>query len=131
MTNPASARWIQAWFLATPLFLVLDVLFGVEFRAAFLDQSAGRMAWYGLCFGLGLLAWRWPAAGPLLALLESASNLLFLCLSVMLPIFAAGSAIGDSGPVGLSGQRLLAFVLISVICLVSFYSAKAQLGRQH
>lgn len=118
-------RLVQFYYLGTPLFLLLDVLLGLDLRAAFLEQSGARVAWYALCTGLGLIAWRIPTAAPFLGLVESALNFLLLCLAVMLPIMAP--MLEDGGPAGLYGTRLLAFLLIGGMCITSFHLAMRQL----
>ena len=85
MDPPASPgrRAIQAYYLATPAFAVLDFVAGVNVRTAFLgDGPLGRLLYYALAFACGLATARWPARAPLVGLLESGVNIAWLILAV-------------------------------------------------
>jgi hypothetical protein len=76
-------RLVVWYYLATPLFLLGDALWGWSVRVAFLDQfRAGRYAYYALCWIVGFIAWRAPRYASRLALLECSANLGLLILSV-------------------------------------------------
>jgi len=121
-------RLIQLYYLCTPLFFMVDAGLGLELRAGFLDEAGGRYGWYALCFGLGLVVWWWPVAAPGVALLESALNFMLLCVAVLAPVFQfSPEAMDTAGQIGLSGQRLAAFVLVGTACIVSFHLALRQL----
>jgi hypothetical protein len=80
-----SARlgWLRAYYLGTPLFWLLDSLWGVRLRVAFLDDlPVLRDAYYLLCFGIGIVAMRAPRYAGRLAFFESSANLGLLILSV-------------------------------------------------
>ena len=73
-------RW---YYLATPVFWLLDILFHVRVRVAFLDDfPLGRNLYYLLCFGIGIAATVQPRYTARLAFTESAVNLGLLVLSV-------------------------------------------------
>jgi hypothetical protein len=72
-------RWIVAYYLATPLFAVVDLAAGWNVRLAALAGRPGlRVSYYVVCLVLGVAAWRRPRMVPLTALTESAVNLLLL-----------------------------------------------------
>lgn len=127
-----TTRFIQFYYIATPLFLGADILFGLDLRVAFLEDAGSRYAWYFACFAMGLIAWHWPVTTPFIGLLESTINILALCLAVYLPILQlASDPIGANGPIGLSGTRLVGFVLIAAVCIISFRAAQAELKALH
>ena len=73
-------RW---YYFATPVFWLLDVLFHVRVRVAFLDDfPLGRNLYYLLCCGVGIAAAVEPRYTARLAFGESAVNLGLLVLSV-------------------------------------------------
>jgi hypothetical protein len=75
-------RW---YYLGTPAFWLLDVIWHVRVRVAFFDDfAAGRYAYYALCFGIGIAGTVAPRYASRLAFLESAVNLGLLVLSVFL-----------------------------------------------
>ncbi|MCC5824408.1 MAG: hypothetical protein JJU44_14105 [Planctomycetes bacterium] len=119
----SAVRLIGAYYLATPLFWLLDIGLGLDLRAAFLDGAGARLSWYVLCTVLGVIAWRWPAAAPLIGLVESAINFFLLIAGIMLPIMLPGDDLSNwPGPWG-----ILPFLLIGSVCIYSFHSAKRAL----
>lgn len=82
-------RWIAAYYLATPLFAVADMVFGANVRAVGLaDHPEWRAVWYAGCLGCGVVALVRPSWASVAGLAESALNLLLLALSVFLPLLA-------------------------------------------
>ncbi|TVQ42001.1 MAG: hypothetical protein EA370_00745 [Wenzhouxiangella sp.] len=125
-TVSGGTRIIRGYYLATPVFLLLDVVLGLDLRVAFLDNSGARMAWYALCTGLGVVAWRWPVSAPLIGLLESAVSFFLLIVWIMLPIMLPTDDFSNwPGPWG-----ILPFILIGSACIISFHSANRALMKQ-
>lgn len=82
---PAATRlsFLRWYYIATPLFWLVGVIWGVNVRVAFLDDfPVGRNAYYLLCFVLGIVMLRAPEYASRLAFAESAANLGLLMLSV-------------------------------------------------
>jgi hypothetical protein len=125
-------NWISFYYLGTPLFVLLDLFFGLSFRISGLGDPADRFAYYGLCIACALGVIFRPQYSSLIALGESSVNLLILLLSVMLPIIYLGNLeSGGTNPVGLDNNRLLNFLLSGSILLTAFYSAQHKLMRAH
>lgn len=82
-------RGIELYYLAaTPVFFLLDKVWGVSVRAAFLDGwPAARYAYYGVCFGCGVWALKAPAKARLIGITESSANIICLIFSVMLTYY--------------------------------------------
>lgn len=82
-------RPIQFYYLATPLFVLVDIVFGYSFRAPSLSsEPAIRYVYYGLAFGLGVfLLWR-PRFTEFAALTESSLALILLIADLYLAITA-------------------------------------------
>ncbi len=87
-------RGIELFYLATPLFALVDWTAGANVRAVGLAEHPGwRAAWYVGCLGVGVLMHLRPRWSLPLGLLESSTNLLLLCLSFFLPYFALADRI--------------------------------------
>lgn len=128
MSEPSGrdVKLIRGYYLATPAFLLLDLVFGLDMRAAFLDGVGSRVLWYLLCTGLGLVAWRWPGSTPLIGVIESSVSFFLLIAWIMLPIMLPSDDFADwPGSWG-----IVPFVLIGTACIISFHSAKRALHRQ-
>ena len=116
----AVLRW---YYLATPLFWVVGAIWGVNVRVAFLDDfPVGRNAYYLICSVLGIVMLRAPAYASRLALAESAANLGFLILSVVVWYlrmldWAAGPSVAVRV---VTPAELVNFVLAAVIAAVSY-----------
>lgn len=125
MRSRAGARddLIQAYYLATPLFWVLDVALHAPIRAAALPDPGWRLAYYLFATGCGILArWR-PRLTPFIGLAESSVNLLLLLLSVLLPIFTLPARVAEGAEVSLpfGPAQLINVCLSGFILLISFY----------
>ena len=130
---PAATRlsFLRWYYIATPLFWLVGVIWGVNVRVAFLDDfPVGRNAYYLLCFVLGIVMRRAPRYASRLALAESATNLGLLILSVavwylrMLD-WAAGPSVAVRA---VTPTELVSFVLTATIAGVS-YGLQAAGGR--
>ena len=79
-TRLSVLRW---YYIATPLFWLVGVIWGVNVRVAFLDEfPVGRNAYYLLCLILGIVMLRAPQYASRIAFAESTANLGLLILSV-------------------------------------------------
>ena len=93
----ASKQKLLLWFyLITPVFFLLDSLFGWNIRISSLDNYPGwKMLYYLFLLCIGLLMWKWQILEPILGLIEGGVNMLLLTLSVLLPYYAAIDAISS------------------------------------
>lgn len=84
MTSPTASpqNLLLAYYAATVLFLLLDVLFGLNVRIAFLEASlALRAGYYAFCFAcLALMLWR-PGWIAIISAFESLVTLVALIVS--------------------------------------------------
>jgi len=111
------------WFyLASPLFFLLDFAFGWDIRISFLDQNiAWKLAYYLFCFGVGILMWRWDALKPILGIVEGGINILLLTLSILLPYYQAIDAISSGKQIinPLDSGSLINYLLTGVFLIIS------------
>jgi hypothetical protein len=135
--QPATAparRAIQAYFLATPLFAILDLVGGINVRIAFLDGGpVFRGAYYAVAFACGLAVMRWPARAPLVGLVESGVNIAWLILGAGIRYLGAldAAAAEDALPrAPFEGLELLNLVVSATILAVAYVAATARLGRR-
>ena len=71
------------YYVATPVFWLLDAIWGVRVRVAFMDDfPLGRNLYYALCCGIAIAVTVAPQYTARLAFAESAVNLGLLLLSV-------------------------------------------------
>ena len=74
------------YYLATPLFLILDVFFGISIRIPFLDNwPLLKYLYYMLVFVFGILMMRAPQLIRKIAVTESGFNIALLIIGFMWP----------------------------------------------
>ncbi len=83
---PPGPRLIEAYYLATPLFFLVDVFLSFPIRVSALADPGLRYLYYAFALGCGVASRVRPKVGPYVGLAESSLNILLLILSVMLPI---------------------------------------------
>lgn len=111
---------LTAYYLGTPLFVVLDLL-GWPVRVADSLEGLMRWGWYAALLALGLLCWARPRAAPLVGMLESSFNLTLVLLSVLLPIWNMALDVdAPLGPVAFGPQRALTVLLSGAALIVAF-----------
>ncbi len=121
-------RWIQWYYLASPLFFLVGFWWGVEVRVSFIPDPGRRFLYYVALSGLGLLAHFRPSSAPWVALGESSLNLLLIMLWILVPIYAVSDAVGASGAIGVPytvGEVLVNGLLAGSFFLMGFYRAQA------
>lgn len=114
---------IQAYYLGTPFFWVLDVALNAPIRAAALPDPGWRLLYYAFAMACGILArWR-PRLTPFVGLGESSVNLLLLVLSVLLPIFTLPARVAEGADVSVpfGPVQLLNVLLSGGIIVLSFH----------
>jgi hypothetical protein len=126
----AAARIILAYYLATPLFLLVDLLWHAPLRVAFIQSGSTRLAYYAFCFVCGLVMWRKPLVAPLLGILESAVNFLLVLLSILLPLWSAVDAIeAGAGLPEFGLARITNVMLAGGMLAAGFHARQAELMR--
>lgn len=128
--RPGTARFLRAWYLATPALAVLDLAFGLNVRATFLDHWPSRLAYYVLAFACGLAVQRWPARAALIGLIESGVNIAWLVLAVglrYLGFIDAALAEDPTISVPFTGDEVINLVISAMVLIVSYVGAMAQL----
>lgn len=116
-------HWLlRAYYLATPVFFLIDLLLQAPVRASFLPQPGQRWAYYGFCLACGLVAKVRPTWTRPIAFSESCINLLLLALSVMMPIWSLVDTLETAtGPPPFGPAQLANFAFSAAILLLAFY----------
>jgi len=120
-------RWIQGYYLASPLFFLIGLWWGVEIRVTFIPDPGQRFIYYLVLSALGLLAHFRPRSAPWVALGESSLNLLLIILWILLPIYTLADGVMESGDIGVPytpGQVLVNGLLAGGFFLLGFYRAQ-------
>lgn len=132
MARRFGGRIVEAYYLATPLFFLGDLIFDAPVRAAAFQTAAWRYAYYVLLLGLGLLCRFRPRLAPLVGMGESAANLLLLILSIMLPIWGMADLVLADEPVtgAPTVAQLVNFVLAGGMAIISFKQNEGAFYRE-
>jgi len=136
MMTPAFSSYgkldpLVGYYLATPLFAVADLGFGVSIRVAGLDEPWHRGLYYAAAFGCGALCRLHPPATPWVGMGESSASLLLLLLSILLPIWAMPDAVMSGGEIALPyDMASLGNALICGTALVAaFHRSRARIEQ--
>lgn len=125
-------RWIQGYYLASPLFLALGWWWGMEVRVTFIPDLRLRFLYYLALSGLGLLTHFRPSSAPWVALCESTLNLFLIMLWILLPIYTMMDGL-DSGLLGVPytvNEVLINGLLAGGFFLAGFYHAQGALLKR-
>jgi len=114
---------LTAYYLATPVFVVLDVVAGAPIRISALHSPAHRFAYYGVVFLLGMLCRARPRLAPWVGMLESSSNLFLLLLGILLPIWSLPDAVAAGGSLqaGHDGTSAANALLVGAMLVLAFH----------
>ena len=93
-----SRQLMRAYYLATALFFLLDITFGVNIRISFFENSPVlKWTYYAMCMGLaGLMSWR-PALTVLISVAESLVVVSALTLSMGMRTMRISEAVLEGG----------------------------------
>lgn len=118
---PLSKRILTFYYAATALFLLLDYVFHVNVRVAFLDPwPAWRAAYYAACLALfAAMVWR-PGWAELLGIAESLFTLSALILTTGVRVMVVTDEMIDSGTGFVTAQELVNFVIAGGIAWLSW-----------
>ena len=121
---------VRVYYLLTPLFLLLDVRYGISVRASGLTLPEYRYLYYGFCLLCAAGCYWQTSYTPLIAMAESSVNLLILFLGVMLPIFTLVELPLETDAVAsFNSEKLFNFLLTGIVLVTVFQSAQRELRR--
>ena len=125
---------LRFYYILTPLFLIMELIWGVKVRVPFIMENAElRYAYYGMCFAFGVICYFRHKLTPMLAMAESAINIALVCCGFYLAIVSQGYeyAIGniDEMPEALTYKGILGFVLAMTVWIIAFYRCEWIMNR--
>ena len=126
-------RFLQGYYLGTPVFIILDLAFNAPIRVSFVESLLLRGLYYGVCVVCGLVCYMRPASAPWIGIGESSINLLLLLLSVMIPIYnvAEAAAMGGEIAVPFTTSTMINVLLCGSVLIFTFHRSEAAiLGRK-
>ena len=117
-----TARLMSSYYAATVLFLVLDFVFDVNIRLAFLDGQPGwRIAYYILCAAIFVLIVRYPQWGPWIGIGESLLTLSLLIVAMALRVLVVTDEMIETGRGHPTVSEIANFVIAALIVYVGYW----------
>ena len=122
---------MQAYYLATAAFFLLDITADVNIRIAFFESSpALKWTYYAVCMGLaGLMFWR-PALTTLLSVTESLVVVVALTLSMGMRVMTVSSGAIESGGSIVTMEEILNFVISGSIAYSAWVRGMQELRQR-
>ncbi len=123
-----SRQLMQAYYLATAAFVLLDIIADVNIRIAFFENSPGlKWTYYAVCMGLaGLMQWR-PALTALISVIESLVVVTSLTLSMGMRTMRISEAVLDGGGGFVTIEEILNFVISGSIAYFAWVRGMQEL----
>lgn len=129
--SPLPSRFFALYYAATAAFVLLDYGFGLNVRLAFLDDlPIWRIAYYIGCGVLFFVMQRFPQSAPLLAAVESLTNLVGLILETGVRVMVPSMALLERGEGLLTATDVINFLLSGSIAYLSWQSRAKAFWRQ-
>ncbi|MDJ0916742.1 MAG: hypothetical protein QNJ05_03195 [Woeseiaceae bacterium] len=118
---PLPNQILKLYYAGTAVFLVLDYVFKVNVRVAFLDAwPAWRLVYYCVCFGLlAAIIWR-PAWAEVLGVVESTVTLSALILTMAVRVMFVTDDMIETGSRFVTTQELINFIVSGGIAWLSW-----------
>jgi hypothetical protein len=127
MERPARNVIARYYYYATPAFILLDYLFGLNVRAAVLDDMPlYKYIYYGFCIMCGVGVFVFPRMTPIVTLLESTACFLMIVLAVFWPyirfITQTDDVLNTDLPMvaGISAPRIVNLMLVGTMAIIGF-----------
>ncbi len=122
--RPAIFHLLSGYYIATPVFIIIELLWGAGFRVPFiLANPFIRYSYYAVCFGCGAGCYLRPRAVPFIALFESIINVTLIFVGYAITIAAARMSVMETGEAGeiLSDNAMLGFFISASVAIFSFH----------
>jgi uncharacterized membrane protein YraQ (UPF0718 family) len=124
-------RPVLVYYLASPLFWLLDVAFDWDVRLAFLQDPQWKTLYFSVLLLSAVTGYIRPGWLAWIALLESGGSIVIHILSFMLPVFTLADKVlqGEVDTTAFSTGHVVSFLLAGLIMSLSFQQAIA--GLRH
>jgi hypothetical protein len=127
--------FIPKWYYyATPLFILLDYLAGINVRIAALDaMPLYKNLYYGFCILCAVCIYIFPRYSPVVALLESAINYMLMILLLIMPYIRClmeEDILGQGWQTveALNAEHILNLTFAGIVAVLAF---RASIDRLH
>ncbi|MBN2313457.1 MAG: hypothetical protein JXM79_05975 [Sedimentisphaerales bacterium] len=135
MINHRKHSITNLYYYITPLFILLDYLFGINIRVTVLDSMPHyKYVYYGFCIFCGVGMYILPRCTPIVALFESTLNILLVVLTVFLPYIKMVSQFdnileADWQPMNVfTLPHIINLILAGTVATFAFYGSLRVLG---
>jgi hypothetical protein len=124
----------KCYYYATPLFILLDYLLGINIRVSALDTlPLHKNIYYGFCIICALSIYILPKYSPIVALIESATNSLMIIFLLFLPyarLIGQDDILGEGwhAAESFSAQRISNLVLAGAVAVFALSACINRLG---
>jgi hypothetical protein len=127
--TPHSQSIIRAYYVATVLFLLLDLVLNINVRIAFLEPyPTMRACYYAVIFGcMALILWK-PAWTITISAFESLVTLIALIMSMGIRSMLITDAMLEGNAAFISGPEIINFVITGSIAYLAFQRGMKELG---
>jgi hypothetical protein len=127
---------ITKWYyLVTPIFIVLDYVWGLNVRISIFDAFPFyKNLYYAVCMACGIGITVVPKFTPIVALIESTINVLLAILALLLPYYqfiahADDLLNPDMHMIMFDGQSLMNIILAGCIAVLAFNQNSDEVER--
>jgi len=140
MERPARNVIARYYYYATPAFILLDYFFGLNIRAAVLDDMPlYKNIYYGFCIMCGVGVFVFPRMTPIVTLAESTACFLMIVLAVFWPyirfITQTDDVLNADMPMvaGISAPRIANLVIVGTMAIIGFRGCvhEIQFSKRH
>ena len=126
-------KFLQFYYLSTPVFAIMDIAWGINIRIPFLDYFPFlKYAYYTVAFACGIYTYKHPQRADIIGLLESSTNIGILVIGFMLTYYnLAFTMLEDTtfdNP--FTVRAIINFSLSGFIFLISYYRNSWFLSRR-
>jgi hypothetical protein len=121
---------LTSYYAATILFVLLDYVFGINVRLAFLDDNSGlRMAYYGFCLAcFAMMVWR-PAWAIVISAVESLITLVAIILHMALRTMIVTEQMIETGQDYVTMSEIFNFMIAGGIAYVAWMRGMRELAK--
>jgi hypothetical protein len=130
--KPTTLTILRAYYIATPAFLIIELLSGISLRVPIFLSTPLRCFYYGCCFACGAVCYLRPRATPAMALIESSVNIgvIFIGFGAAMIRAAYNVAETTTVPEVLTIKGVINFVVVAVVWIMGFYNSQALLQKR-
>ena len=117
-------QFLRGYYIITPVFLLIELLWGLDFRVPFfLTSPFVRYGYYALCLAGGVVCYFRPKTTAFIAFFESIVNVSLVFVSYGIAYYDAMLAVAERGsvPAIFTPKGVLSFAIPATVCVIGFY----------